>query len=961
MIVKKGSISQAVMTKIWKPELAAIVNASAFVLCLVCLLAPLNSQAQNTISTYAGGAPPVDDLPGPTSAVRDAAGNTYIAAPYSTYVFKLSGGTITTFAGTGIEGFGGDGGPAGTATLGLPNGLTIDSKGNIYIVDFKTSRVRMVDTSGNITTVAGSGTKCEPSTGTCGDGGPALKAAFNFPLAVGVNSAGNLYIADAFDNRIRAVNRGTKSATLFGVTIPAGDIATIAGNGIPCANPTSSCGDGGTPLGPTLNYPQSVALDSAGNLYIGDTRDNKIRMINATGTPVITTVAGTGGICNSISKCGDGGAAISAELHMPMWVFLDASNNVYIADTNSHKIRLVSALTGTISTVAGTGVEGFAGDGGVATSAELNFPGSVFLDSSGNLVIADSGNQRVRQVSAGIISSIAGGGMGGDGGPATSATLANPFSVAEDAAGNLYIADTANNRIRLVNTQTPPMISTVAGTGIVGSTGDGGPAASATLNGPTGVKVDSLGNLWIADAGNNVVRKVDASTQTITTYAGTLGKSCFRNDSCGDLGPATLATLSTPRSVALDTAGNLFIADYTAHRVRRVDATTQIITTLAGTGIAGRKCGNGAATNANLNHPSDVAVDGAGNVYIDDSYSNMICQVLKSDGSIADWALNGAYKFGGDGGPAINASQWNPLAVAIDPAGNLFIGGGNYDCVRRVDVTPAIPTIGTVAGDVGQHCVGGFAGDGGLATTAKISAVGLFVDGQSNLYLADGGNNRVRTVHLTPAVTIKPPANFGAWPLHTTSTPQTFSITSSGGVDLSLTGTSLGGNNPGDFTETGTTCGSPALLGVDVSCSFTFTFTPLNYGKRTATFILTDNASNSPQAVVLSGFGPYFTVMASPTTLSINPGSEGDSTLTIAPFGGFNQTVNLTSSGCPPASTCSITPTSVTLDGTNSQTALLRIVTTTTTPPGSYKVVATGEFGGGNQLQWSATVTVNIP
>ena len=205
---------------------------------------------------------------------------------------------------------------------------------------------------------------------------------------------------------------------------------------------------------------------------------------------------------------------------MPMSIFVDSSTNLYIADTNDNKVRFVSAATQVISTVAGTGAQGFAGDGSAATSAELNFPTSIFLDGSGNLIVADKGNQRVRQfVSGGNISTIAGGGTGNDGGAATNATLANPFNVAEDANGNLYIADTANNRVRFVNAKTLT-ITTVAGTGIAGYTGDTGLAINATLNGPTGVALDAAGDLFIADAGNLVIRKVNATTQTITTYAG---------------------------------------------------------------------------------------------------------------------------------------------------------------------------------------------------------------------------------------------------------------------------------------------------------------------------------------------------------------------------------------------------------------------------------------------------------
>jgi len=952
--VRDSAVSSAVSAHVSRCPISYFAAIAACVLCL--LLMASQALAQNIINTYAGGGTAGGsalsvDLPGPTAAIRDASGNTYIAAPYSTYVFELTGGTVKTFAGTGVEGYGGDGGPASSAILALPSGLTIDSKGNIYIADFGAPRIRKVDTSGNITTVAGNGIRCEPSTSACGDGGPATSGEFNFPLGVAVDSAGNIYVADAFDNRIRKITAST------------GIITTYAGNGVPCAKATGACGDGGSPIGPTLNYPQSVALDSAGNLYIADTGDNRVRMIPAGGA-TITTVAGTGAIClNPLAlqaPCGDGGLATVARLTMPMSIFVDSSTNLYIADTNDNKVRFVSATTQVISTVAGTGAQGFAGDGSAATSAELNFPTSIFLDGSGNLIVADKGNQRVRQfVSGGNISTIAGGGTGNDGGAATNAILANPFNVAEDANGNLYIADTANNRVRFVNAKTLT-ITTVAGTGIAGYTGDTGLAINATLDGPTGVALDAAGDLFIADAGNLVIRKVNATTQTITTYAGN-GKSCPLGNPanpCGDNGAATGATFSDPLAITLDSAGNLYIADYNVHRVREVNSSTGIITTIAGVGIAGKGGNGGLATLAHLDHPSGVAVDSAGNVYIDDQYDNSIRRITASTGYIYAWALNGAFTLSGDGGPALSASLWHPLEISLDPAGDLFIGGGNYNVVQRVDA--ATYTIGTVAGDYAQGGLGGYSGDGGPATAAKISNDGLVVDGQGNLYIADAGNNRIRWVQLSPAVSYTPPSNFSAYPIGTTSPAKIVSIASSGGADLSLSNVSFGGNDPQDFAETNT-CGTlPALLGVDVTCSISITFTPVNYGKRTATLVLTDNALNSPQTISLTGFGPYFTVAASPTALKINPGSQKTTTVTVAPFGQFNQPVNLSCSGLPADTTCSFATNPVTPNGVSSATSVLTVAVGAGAPAGKTVITVTGAFGPQSQLQWSAQVQITI-
>jgi sugar lactone lactonase YvrE len=948
------------------------IDVLAVALCLLCLvLAPLAAQAQNIISTYAGGGAvgttaSTVDLPGPSGVIRDAALNTYIAAPFSTYVFKVTGTAVSTFAGVGYENFSGDNSLASKAGLALPSALAIDSNGNIYIADYGNSRIRMVaKATGKISTVVGSGTKCEPSTAKCGDGGSAtgVNAALNLPMAVAVDAQGNIYIADAADHRIRAVNRTSASITIAGVLIAPGNIATIAGTGNICPSTTNPCGDTGPAISAALNFPEGVGVDSLGNIYISDTRDNRIRLI-AHGASTINTYAGNGTACvSTLSTCGDGGALLSAEFHFPMGLSIDPSNNLYIADSADQRIRFINVTAPSIGTVAGNGKQGFSGDGSTALSAQLNLPASVFLDSSSNLLISDTGNQRVRIVTAGNISTLAGGGTGGDGGVATSATFADPYNVAEDSAGNLYIADTANNRIRKVDAVTK-LVSTVAGNGNNGYTGDGGLATSATLNAPAAVAVDSSNNIFIADTGNMVIRKVTAATSIISTVAGN-GLACLPPPAtCGDGGPATSGNLSTPLAIALDTAGDLLISDYTAQYVRIVSAASQKITAVTGIGLVGFSGNGGPAKAAKVNHPLGVAFDATGNVYFSDSQNNVIRSVtgnIFSGGTINAYALSGVAHLQGDGGPKLLAGQWNPLEVAMDPSGNLFIGGGNDNVVRRVDSITG--TIGTVAGSATHALSGGFSGDGGLATAAKLSNVGLTVDGQSNLYIADAGNNRIRLVHLTPAATTTPTAlAFPPTPLHQPSAPQAVTFKSTGGVDVDLTSITFGGNNSSEFSETDN-CAAPANLGVDSTCTVTVTFTPLSYALRTATLVFNDNGPGGSQTVTLSGYGPYFTPSASPSTLTINPGSSGVSTITVTPFGNFNGPINLSCTGFPANSTCSIAPTSVTLDGTGTaQTATLTLTTTASTPVGSYTLNVAGTFvQGGGQLQYSTTIGVTIP
>ena len=309
---------------------------------------------------------------------------------------------------------------------------------------------------------------------------------------------------------------------------------------------------------------------------------------------IITTVAGNGRAFYS----GDGGAATNAAWEDPFGVAVDASGNLFIVDSFNNRICKVGT-DGIITTLAGNGIPGYSGDGGGATNAELNYPSGVAVDASGNLFIADTGNYRIREVRTnGIITTVAGNGTrgySGDGGPATKAELDNPTGVAVDASGNLFIADSGNDRIREVGTN--GIITTVAGNGTYGYSGDGGPATNAELWNPDGVAVDASGNLFIADQDNNRIREV-GTNGIITTVAGN-----GTNGYSGDGGAATSAELSLAHGVAVDASGNLFIADSENSRIREV-GTNGIITTVAGNGTQGYSGDGGAATSAELSYPN---------------------------------------------------------------------------------------------------------------------------------------------------------------------------------------------------------------------------------------------------------------------------------------------------------------------------------------------------------------------
>ncbi len=481
------------------------------------------------------------------------------------------------------------------------------------------------------------------------------------------------------------------------------------------------------PSWPYPDYPNSVAVASDGTIYLADRDSHTVLRVETDGS--LSVLAGTG----FAGYSGDGGAAAAAQLNTPTGVAVTADGGtVYIADRANNRIRKVDVATRIITTVAGTGSAGFNGDGGAATAAVLNLPIDVAVDGDGNVYIADLNNHRIRKVTVatGVIDTIAGSGAGSgdiyeDGIQATAARLKNPRDVAVDSSGNFYIAmEGENNQGAIRKVDTTGVITTVAGGWAYGFSGDNGPATAAKLWAAIGVGLDSSGNLYISEFGSDLIRKVDTSG-IITTFAST--------------------GITDPRGLAVDSDDNVYVAQ--EHRIVKIDGSTDppTITTVAGGADSGDSGDGGTATDAQLNDPHGVAVDSNGNIYIADTRNHRVRKVdVSADPpTINAFAGTGTGGFSGDGMAATSAQLNWPADVAVDSDGNVYIADRDNHRIRKVDVSADPPTIDTIAG-TGAN---GFSGDGGPAPSAQLfrpHGVALASDG--TVYIADWSNRRIRAV-----------------------------------------------------------------------------------------------------------------------------------------------------------------------------------------------------------------------
>lgn len=835
---------------------------------------------------------------------------------------------ITTVAG----GIGNDSIATVYGRLCLPNYVVADGTGAIYIGDnYPGSSVRKVDLATNrITPVKYGGKGVIDGAGTWyyisgkmvykrtsggiithiagdggymydGDGGAATAAAID-PTDVGVDGAGNVYICDNYNCRIRKVNT-------------AGSISTVAGTG----ESGSATGNGGPAVLAKIDHPENIAVDASGTFYFSVFWG--VRKVDASG--IITAFAGGSG------SMAEGVPATSVSIG-PVALRLDVAGNLLVVTYSASKVVRITPA-GTIYTFAGiSNVNTYSGDGGPATAAQFNSPNSISVGAGGKVYICDKSNYRIREVnSSGVVTTVAGNGMlfygnTGDGGIATLAQFNTLGGAAMDASRNLFLTDYTNHVVRKI---TPAgIVSTIAGVGIAGFFGDGGPATSAALHSPKGVACDRFGNVFVGEYGSNHVRKISPSGIISTIAGGGPG-------GLGDGGPATNAMI-TVNGIATDNSGNVYIADYGNNRIRKVDGTTGIITTIAGNGAASAAGDGGPATDASLSGVYGVFVDNRrGNIFVSGNTNRKI-----------------------DNTGTITTIPGSGTGIAVDTMGNVYLGSGNT--VQRVDIYNYLSVIAGTG-------VLGYSGDNGPAKLAEMgNPVGLVADSLGNLYAAMGTFHSVRKIWPLPTIIDRPPlfAKGSAATLNTCVSPgsiaiDTFFKISDGDVGQTETWTVISGPTHGTLSgfpyTTTSTGGSITPSGI--------TYTPVTGYSGSDNFRIKISDGEDTAAITIS------VVISPPPTVSAISGASmvceaASITLSSTPAGGTWTASNASATIGPTGIVSGITPgvdtitySRVTTCGSVSTTKVItvnplpfaQIDTTTRSVCVTSSVVLSGVFAGG--------------
>lgn len=930
-------------------------------------------------------------------SVSDGAGNLYLADSGNNVIRKIDAktGIITLFAGgattvcsAAVDSVG-DGCPATQATLNGPHGLGFDHAGNLVFPDTSNQRLRSIDMqTGIITSISGTGVA---ATAVPSNTNPLVSSvtAMDNSSAFAIDPLGNLYITNGAKQNINLVT------AIDGRVLPDQSLVyNLAGSGT-----LGETGDGGLATNARLDSPRGIVIDPSGNVIFGDYGSFNVREITApvqngilTVPPksTVSKIAGTG----VAGITGDGGPATSATLGNTADINFDPSGNLYILTfgTGTTKVRLVNRDTQMISTYAGTGVAGTTGNNGPAIAATFNGAESLSVDRFGKLFIDAMTGNNIRAVSlntlfpwtsvgassaaqsivaqassalmlqsatitpttsteftlgtlsgcsingalasgayctlpvafmpslpgvraaqltlvdhnavktviglsgfgmapatkfsAATIATIAGNGKAGNTGmtgPAASAQVNAPRGGMVDGAGNLFFADRGNHVVRKIDTN--GAITTVAGNGAAGTTGDGGAATAAELNAPADVAMDPAGDLFIADSGNNKIRMVDANTGLISTIAGT-GVAGYT----GDTGDATAATLNNPQALALQPDGTLYVADTGNNVVRRFFPRTGYMATVAGNGTATYTGDGGYPSLATLNTPMGIAIDASGNLYIADS-GNAVVRVVTPYGQISTFAgKQGTTANAGDGAAATQASLVGPSDIGIDAAGDIYIASGGV--VRMVNAAGIITTVagGSSAG------AGAYSGEGGVATNAVIPspASNIMVDTIGNLYIADTAGNRILAVNAANAGAL----DMGVQSPGTTGSPQTVTLLNTGNTPLVLTSIAASTNYVLQTTDPAS-CSVATPVAPGQACTLNIAFSPssTSSGTVTGTVVLTDNALNTAgatQTITLTGAARLvLTTMTIVTLNSTSPVYGTTPTATATITGGVGVTGNV--------------------------------------------------------------------
>ena len=759
----------------------------------VSLMAQGNNVSVYTLKNLAGVLPPVTAaspntlfLQVPDAVLADKNGNVYLTDTGGHRVWKVdSTGKVSLVIGTTAQGIPTLGKAANTQPIGEPSGLTMDAAGNLYVSDRYNCAIYKIDTSGIVTLVAGYNSLGGVAFFS-GDGQPATQAFLNVPRGMAVGPDGNLYFADTTNQRIRMVNLTTNI-----ITTVAG--STVSGNAV---NPGFG-GDGGLATQARLSAPEGVAFDSLGDMFIADTGNNRIRMVS---NGIITTVAGRD-LTNKEKGLNDNGGPITNPVTGANYTtaVTPFPSSCTISPGNANSTRVGAPLQTT--TAAGNVVCAVIGDGKDAQAALLGAPSSIVVDASNNVIFVDRGNARIRELYANPVPSgtssfagfsgintIVGTGSNqnaGDGGPGRSAGISTGTNgLSLDPSGKLYFTDRTNNRARVFDT-----VGGIVG-GFAGSPSfNGDQAALATMFfNPTGVTVDTGGNVYVTDSGNNLIRKIDTTGQ-VTTIAGVKTGGDAQSEAIDPLS----AALNNPTGIAVDASGTIiYFADTGSNRIRRVTAGS--IQTVAGCVFTRQttasslaqnctftadglpatilKLNLSGATTQNTKRFTGVALDSKGNLVFAESGNQVVRRV--TGGSVVTIAGQfGTSGLGGDGGPAVNMFLSSPDGVAVDNNGNIFVADKANFAAHMISGANGI--VYPLAGQIGANTNAAETANniGGVAVPAwghRYRAIqGLAVDNGGNIFLADSSNNKIDRIPYAapaacnPATTKTCPANSSQW------------------------------------------------------------------------------------------------------------------------------------------------------------------------------------------------------